>query len=93
MKSYYSACVNWPRDAVLSLHRMIERNLEVSRRTFLKHVDRGELARLEASLGYTDHPKRGLTMAADWHVTYHRSKVFGKTCYYLRWSAIEYVFV
>lgn len=36
---------------------------------------------------------RGLTMAGDWSVSYHRSRLHGRAVYYLRWSAIEYVFV
>jgi hypothetical protein len=32
-------------------------------------------------------------MAGDWHVSYHRSKYKGKTVYYFRHSAIEYIFI
>ena len=71
---------------------MIDRAIEVSRRTFLKHVHRDDLGELEALLGYEDHPRRGLTMAGDYHVSYHRSKLHGKTVYYFKHSAIEYVF-
>ena len=82
-------CVNSTGPAIQD---MVDRCIDVSRRTFLKHVDREDLAALESALGYADHPSRGLTMAADWHVSYHRSKYRGRLCYYLRHSAIEYIF-
>ena len=31
-------------------------------------------------------------MAADWAVSYHRSKLHGRRVYYFRHSAIEFVF-
>ena len=33
----------------------------------------------------------GLTLRADWAVTFHKSKYRGKPCYYLQWSGIEYI--
>lgn len=93
--SYQNNCVNWPADDVHvqgGLVDMIDNSVDISRRTFLKHVDRENLQELEASLGYEKHPKRGLTMAGDYHVTYHRSKHHDQTVYYVKHSAIEYVF-
>ena len=92
-KQFYSSCMDWHPDKVDDLIEMINHNRQLSRKTFVKHVDKYELERLEESLGYADHLSRGLTMSADRYVTYHRSMLFGKTCYYFRWSAIEYVFV
>jgi hypothetical protein len=92
---YYTNCVNWPRADVFregGLSDMIDNAIDISRRTFLKHVDRGRLEALEMMLGYENHPRRGLTMAGDYHVSYHRSKLHGKRVYYFRHSAIEYVF-
>jgi hypothetical protein len=71
---------------------MVDGAIDITRRTFLQHVDRDDLAAMESALGYADHPSRGLTMAADWHVSYHRSKYRGRRCYYFRHSAIEYIF-
>ena len=88
----YSSCVNWPRNDVPALCAMIDSNRLVSRRTFLRHVDREDLRELENGLGYETHHKRGLTMAADCCVSYHRSTLHGKRVYYFRQSAIEYVF-
>lgn len=92
---YYNNCVNWPRRDVSAeggLIDMVDLSIEISRKTFLKHTDRDDLKALESSLGYSEHHKHGLTMAGDWAVSYHRSKLHKKTVYYFRHSAIEYVF-
>lgn len=65
---------------------------EVSRRTFLKHVDPEDRLKLECILGYAKHPKHGLTMAADYAVRYYRAKFKGELCYYVDWSSIFYIF-
>lgn len=93
--SYYCDCVGWPRGDVDSeggLSDMVGRAIDISRRTFLLHVDRAELAEIERNLGYDHHWKHGLTMAADWAVSYHRSVLHGERVYFFKHSAIEYVF-
>lgn len=72
---------------------MVDAAKDITRRTFRKHVDTQELLGIELSLGYAHHPKRGLTMAGDWSVSYHKSTFKGRPCWFFRWSAIEYVFV
>jgi len=89
---FYSDCVHWPPAEVQSLMDMVEDGQPITRRTFLKHVDRDELKILEKGLSYESHPKRGLTMAADWAVNYQRSTLCGKRVYFFQQSAIEYVF-
>lgn len=64
----------------------------ITRRTFLKHVDRAQLRELEHNLGYFRHPKQGLTMAADWHPGYYKGVFDGKPCYYFDHSRIEHIF-
>ena len=71
---------------------MINESIMISRRTFLKYINRTELREIEENLGYDSHPKQGLTMAADWAVSYHRSKLHDKRVYYFCYSGIEYVF-
>lgn len=88
---YYNNCTCWePNDvsAEGGLCGMIEGSLQIHRGTFEKHVDLRNLASIEASIGYDDDFK----MEDDAYVSYHRSKHHGKTVYYFRWSAIEYVF-
>jgi hypothetical protein len=89
--NFYSNCVNWP-GKVADLSQMIDNNIDITRRTFLQYVNREELAEIERDLSYEKHPSQGLTMAGDYHVSYHRSKLRGKRVYYFRHSAIEYVF-
>ena len=43
------------------------------------------------SKGYELDPEDGLTLVADWHVSYHRSVYDGRPCFYLRWSGIEFI--
>ncbi len=93
--SYLNNCVNWPdRDvhAEGGLVDMIDSAIEVTRRTFLKHADSGSVRDLEGVLGYERFWRRGLTMASDYTVRYHRSKPHGKRVYFVTHSAIEYVF-
>jgi hypothetical protein len=91
---FYSDCVGWPRhDVDTGLVPMIEGARTITRRTFCRHVHPGDLADLEAQLSYATHPRQGLTMAGDWAVSYHRSKLHGRRVYYFRHSAIEFVFV
>lgn len=90
---FFNNCVNWnPQDvsAEGGLSEMIERAKDITRRTFLKHVNAEQMRQIEKNFGY----QRGvLTMAKDWHVTYSRSQLHGRRCYFFTHSAIEYVFV
>jgi hypothetical protein len=63
---------------VNNLNDMIDSSNSITRRTFLKYIDRKELQEIESQLGYSNHPKKGLTMASDWSVTYHKSKLKNK---------------
>ena len=96
MYEFYKSCVDWPDKDIHEpggLVDMLNNNMTISRRTFLMHVPKRQLVALEERLGYAKHWQQGLTMAGDWHVTYHRSKWHYEWVYYLRHSAIEYVFV
>jgi hypothetical protein len=96
MYVYYRCCVSWPPDDVHAkggLCDMINEATDISRRTFLKHVQDKSLRETEEQLNYAAHPKQGLTMAGDYHVSYHRSKLHGERVYFFKHSAIEYVFV
>lgn len=88
---FHSDCVSWPHGQ-RTLRAIIDNARSITRRTFLQHVDRAQLSDIEANLGFAKHPRQGLTMAADWAVTYHRSRLRGKTVYYFRSSAIEFIF-
>ncbi len=95
MYSFYTNCVCWPPNDVTcpgGLSDLIEERREISRRTFLKHIDREELAEMAEGLSYAKHPAQGLTMAADLHIEYFRSRHHGRRVYGFRHSAIEFVF-
>ncbi len=83
---FHTNCVNSTERAITE---MVDGSIDITRRTFLKYVDRDSLRFVEADLGYDYHP----SMAGDWHVAYHRSKYCGKPCIYFVHSAIEYIFV
>lgn len=91
---FYHSCVDWPNDAFVTggLSDLIDSRIDITRKSFLKHIDRNELWEIEESLGYVKHAKQGLTMAADWHVEYFRSTLHGCRVYGFRHSAIEFVF-
>ena len=86
--TFYRNCVNWPRRDVPALIDMIDYARSISRRTFLKYIDKEQLEEIESSLGYDKH----LRMKDDYHVGYYRSSLNGKRVYYFKWSGIEHVF-
>jgi len=89
MKTYhfYTTCVNIPHRYVDALNDMIDNGKEISYATMRKHCE--GLDEIEKELGYDKH----LRIKDDWHVVFCKSKFNGKPCYYLVWSAIEYVWV
>jgi len=93
---FFRNCVSFSQEEVYAnggLRDMVDRAWPITRKTFTKWVDLENLRDVEVSLGYEDHPKRGMTMAQDCHVSYHKSKLFGKRVYYFVHSAIEYIFI
>lgn len=88
---FFSRCVEWPIP-VEDLNEMVSKAKDISRKTFLKYVDSEEMRQMERDLGYVRDPRQGLTMANDFHVSYHRSTLRGCPAVYFIWSAIEHVF-
>jgi hypothetical protein len=88
---YWKNCVGFggPRE-VAKLTEMIDNAVDITYGTFFRYCDLNEATEL---LGYEKHHTRGLILKKDWHVSYHRSKYNGKTVYFLKHSAIEYIFV
>jgi hypothetical protein len=87
-KTYYGNCTDFP-DPLPDLVAMVDSGVEITRRTFLKHVDHECLRQLELDLGYHNG---SLTMASDYSVTYYKGKLCGKTVVWVYQSSIEYVF-
>lgn len=76
-----------------AITEMVDAARDISRKTFLKHVNKDSLRTIERDLGYVLNKKHGLTMANDYHVQYGKSKFKGQPCIFFCWSAIEWVFV
>jgi len=86
-KRFITDCVNSTQEAISN---MIEQSKSITYKTFFKRVDWVEVSRM---LGYHLHPSHGLTIKNDYHVSYSKSKYKGKSCYYVTWSSIEYIFI
>jgi hypothetical protein len=80
---YLTSCVS---ATAAEIHAMVDQARSVAYSTFTTKCDYRALA---VTLGYTNQFK----LRDDWHVSYFRSTFRGKPCYYLRHSAIEYIFV
>jgi hypothetical protein len=90
---YLTCCVDCPPAEVPDLCEMIERERQVTYRTLMRRVGRDVLASVPQFDGYDWRKRpRDLTMSRDWHVSYHRSVFRGRRCYFVRWSAIEFIF-
>lgn len=89
MFKFLGNCIQLPASMITQI---VDDRREITRKTFLKHVGLAKMREIEKSLGYEDHPSRGLTMASDYAVSYYRSKFRGRLIYYFDWSAIEFVF-
>lgn len=72
------------------INLMIEKALPIRRRTFLSHIYLDDLYNV---LPYTRLKKTGMRLQDDYHLTYYRSWFNGKVCYYVVWSAIEFIFI
>lgn len=81
---YLTCCVDSTAEAI---DDMTDQAREITFRTF---ASRTEWRPLAERLGYDG---RRLTLGNDPFVRFYRSRYKGLPCYYLVWSAIEYVFV
>ena len=84
---FYISCVESTYEKIRD---MIDNSIKITYRTFFKYVDLKEVSEI---LGYDLYPTQGLTIKNDWHVSYHKGKYEGELCYFLRHSAIEYIFL
>jgi hypothetical protein len=91
--SYTFCCVDLvSQKAVEALGAMIDAAGEVTYRTLREHCK--GLDQWAANHGYdVDHQRGGLRLSKDWAVGFYKSVYDGQDCYYIRWSAIEYVWL
>lgn len=62
---------------------------DVTYQTVQRHCQ--GLAEWASSKGYGE--PRSLTLKKDWAVGFYKSVFMGLPCYYVRWSAIEFIWV
>lgn len=87
---YLTSCVGLGTDEVADLLWMQDTAVEVQYHCFVRNTDWKPLAR---QLGYAVDPgEKGLRMTKDWHIRFYKSTWKGEECYYLKHSAIEYIF-
>jgi hypothetical protein len=92
MLDYFKSCVDCETPAeVDNLTTMIEDATDVTIATIRKHC--AGFTDWAAGIGYETNRRRGLVIEDDYHVSYHRSKYNGERCYYVRWSAIEFIWM
>lgn len=92
---YWQSCVGFTGD-LYDLMDMVDSAAEIKWKTFRQHVATKDLENLFPDYhwkkGKPGKDKWGLHIKDDWHVTYHRSKIRGKTVYFICHSHIEYIF-
>ena len=81
-----------PPKGVHHIHDMVDGAKEVTYGAFRRAVGGEELDALAKGLSYATGYEKGLRLGQDWHVRYNRGQWKGKRCYFLVWSAIEYIF-
>ena len=85
---YLECCIN---STAKDIHAMIDAAKEVTLGTMRRNCDLNDL---EKQFAYdTGGERGGLRLKDDWHVRYYKSVYKGRPCYYLKHSAIEYIFV
>jgi 8-oxo-dGTP pyrophosphatase MutT (NUDIX family)/GNAT superfamily N-acetyltransferase len=84
---YYANCTAYPN--LSDLEEIIENAKEILITTFKKKIGDENFREFSAMLGYDKH----LRIENDYHVSYYKSKdLNGDTVYYVKHSAIEYIF-
>lgn len=86
---FHTSCVGFNDDLDILLD-MINNSKEITWRTFLKHTDISEIREL---FPHYDWHGVGLHIKDDFGVSFYKSKFKNKPCYYLCWSAIEFIFI
>jgi hypothetical protein len=84
--TFETNCVNSDGE---SIQEMVDAATETTYETMVRNCE--GLLEWAVGQGYERRSNKGLTLKNDWHVAYHRSTFRGKPCYFLVWSAIEYV--
>lgn len=87
----WKSCETIP-DGDLEAHQaMLHDSIDVTYETFRRNVGAHSLGEWAEAHGYVRDARHGLTLKKDWHVNYSRSTWNGVKCYYLTWSAFEFI--
>lgn len=87
MYEYHTCCVDSTAELIGD---MVDNSTEITSNTFFKHVS---LQDVNEQFGYTLNSKQLNSIKKDYHVTYYKSHYNGQACYYLKHSAIEYIYI
>ncbi len=97
---YYRSCVDFDSsnyEQINWLRHVIDSAREITLTTFRSQVANACLTRIKMQLGYAIRGGRhtnGISLARDWHVRYYKSRTpDGHPCVFLKWSAIEFIFL
>jgi len=86
--TYYGNCVHWNPEHLEDLEDLIDKEEEIEYSELTANVSQEHLDEI-----FPQYEGIPITLETDWSVRYFRSELFGKTCYMVRHSAIEYVFI
>lgn len=86
---YWKSCVDLHGYQVELLNRMIDDERPIIFETFLGRC--AGVQRWAEEHGYAKNHLFGLTLREDTLVRFYRSKWRGERCYFIRWSAIEFI--
>ncbi|KKN10455.1 hypothetical protein LCGC14_1036360 [marine sediment metagenome] len=92
---YLKSCTDFGASDVEHLLAMLdsEAETEITLATLKRNCGSKSISDWAALHGYGRSKSRGLTMANDYAISYHRSLYRGERCYFIRWSAIEFIWV
>jgi hypothetical protein len=87
----WKACTDLTDDEIEAHRAMLHDSFDVTYETLRRNVGAHSLDGWAAAHGYVKDARHGLTLKKDWHVNYSRSTWNGVKCYYLTWSAFEFI--
>jgi len=84
--AYTTCCVN---STAAKIHAMVDAARDVTLATLRRHCR--DIHQWAHDMSYAVGAERGLHLADDFAVSFHKSHYDGRPCYYISHSAIEYI--
>lgn len=89
---YWKSCMDLQKEELEAHQKMLDDGDLVSYRTFRRVVGAEALDKWAKEHNYDPPGTRdGLRLDQDWAVAFVRSEWNGETCYYIDWSAYEFI--